>query len=83
MTVNPGAAHPPVRLRFTPLDGVGTRNNFRANAAGAAAIAVGVPTPFTHANAILLTYHSDGRNHGAKRGALGVVAHHQLIMRFP
>ena len=68
---------------FTPLDGAGTLNNFVADANGQAAIVVETPAPMTHANGVLLVYHSDNRSHGMERGVLGVTAHHQLIARLP
>lgn len=37
----------------------------------------------THAEGLLLIYHSDGRDHGVQRGKIGVDAHHQLIVRVP
>ena len=68
---------------FTPLDGVGAANNFVANENGGAQVKVTVPQALTHANAILLVYHSDMTSHGAQRGDIGVNAHHQLIARIP
>lgn len=70
-------------VRFTPLDGTGTRNSFVADANGDASVVVETPTPLTHANAVLLVYHSDNKTHGASRGEIGVTAHHQLIARLP
>ncbi len=66
---------------FTPLDGQGTENNFTASANGEAAITMIAPAVLTHDNAVLLVYHSDGIQHGASRGAIGIDAHHQLIAR--
>lgn len=68
---------------FTPLDGAGTHNNFVADANGDASIVVRTPAPLTHANAVLLVYHSDNKSHGMSRGEIGVTAHHQLIARLP
>jgi hypothetical protein len=68
---------------FTPLDGTGASNSFTAGTTGTAGVTVRAPTPLTHANAVLLVYHSDGRTHGTSRGAPGVTAHHQLIARIP
>ncbi|MGC8478239.1 MAG: hypothetical protein ACP5NP_17955, partial [Acetobacteraceae bacterium] len=68
---------------FTALDGAGTRNNFIADANGDASIVVRTSAPLTHANAVLLVYHSDNKTHGRLRGKLGVTAHHQLIARPP
>lgn len=66
---------------FTPLDG--TNASFTASKAGDATIVVVAPEPLTHDNAVLLVYHSDGMDHGASRGAIGIDAHHQLIARIP
>ena len=68
---------------FTPLDGAGRANNFVADANGSATIVVRTPAPLTHANAVLLVYHSDNKSHGISRGEIGVTAHHQLIARLP
>ncbi|MDE2335621.1 MAG: hypothetical protein KGK10_13905 [Rhodospirillales bacterium] len=70
-------------IGFTPLDGAGTANNFVADANGAATVTVRTPGRMTHANGILLVYHSDNQSHGTLRGAPGVTAHHQLIVRIP
>ena len=70
-------------IGFTPLDGAGKTNNFTAQKNGAASISVTAPKMLTHANAVLLVYHSDGKAHGASRGKIGVNAHHQLIARIP
>ena len=68
---------------FTPLDGTGTANDFVASESGGAQVTVAAPQALTHANAVLLVYHSDKTSHGAQRGDLGVNAHHQLIVRIP
>jgi hypothetical protein len=68
---------------FTPLDGAGKANNFVANRKGAAQVTLTVPQMLTHANAVLLVYHSDKTFHGDQRGEIGVTAHHQLIARIP
>lgn len=68
---------------FTPLDGAGTANDFVASKSGSARVTVMAPQALTHANAVLLVYHSDKTSHGAQRGDLGVNAHHQLIARIP
>ena len=68
---------------FTPLDGAGRAINFLADANGDATIVVRTPAPLTHANAVLLVYHSDNKAHGMSRGEIGVTAHHQLIARLP
>ena len=66
---------------FTPLDGKGATNSFRADAKGNAKITVTTPDVLTHANAVLVVYHSDGKTHGASRGPIGVGAQHELIAR--
>jgi hypothetical protein len=68
---------------FTPLDGAGKANNFIAGKNGAARISLVTPQMPTHANAVLLVYHSDKTFHGDQRGEIGVTAHHQLIARLP
>lgn len=68
---------------FTPLDGKGTHNSFKAKHDGSATVKVHAPAVPTSANAVLLVYHSDGRAHGESRGELGVTAHHQLIAKVP
>jgi hypothetical protein len=70
-------------IGFTPLDGAGDANSFRAQADGRADVAVDAPSMPTSANAVLLVYHSDGQTHGAERGIIGVTAHHQLIAKIP
>lgn len=66
---------------FTPLDGTGVDNNFVADAAGRAVFTAYSPTPLTHDNAVLVVFHSDGKDHGKSRGDIGLTAHHQLIAR--
>ncbi|MDE3029179.1 MAG: hypothetical protein KGH84_12355 [Paracoccaceae bacterium] len=66
---------------FTPMDGTGTKNNFVAGKDGIATIRMPIPAMPTHANAVLLVYHSDGQDHGTVRGQIGIDAHHQLIAR--
>ncbi len=68
---------------FTPLDGAGTANDFVANQNGGAQVTVVAPQALTHANAVLLVYHSDKTSHGNQRGDIGINAHHQLIARIP
>lgn len=68
---------------FTPLDGTGKTNSFRAKPDGTAAITIAAPAMPTHANAVLLVYHSDRTRHGSSRGEIGLNAHHQLIARLP
>lgn len=70
-------------IGFTPLDGSGRTNTFIASMDGKAAAKIHVPAAVTHANAILLVYHSDRQAHGDSRGEIGVNAHHQLIARIP
>lgn len=70
-------------VTFTPLDGSGTTNSFTSGSDGAATIQVTIPGAVTHAEGLLLVYHSDGHDHGMQRGAIGVDAHHQLIVRVP
>ncbi len=70
-------------VTFTPLDGSGTTNSFTASANGNAALTVIATQPLTHANAVLLVYHSDQKDHGESRGEPGLNAHHQLIARVP
>lgn len=68
---------------FTPLDGKGTENSFVAGSDGRGMLTVLAPQQLTHANAVLLVYHSDAKTYGASRGTIGVTAHHQLIVRLP
>jgi hypothetical protein len=68
---------------FSPLDGAGKTNDFVARENGGAQITVVAPQALTHANAILLVYHSDKTSHGDQRGDIGINAHHQLIARIP
>jgi hypothetical protein len=68
---------------FTPLDGLGKANDFVASEDGTAKTSVLAPQALTHANAVLLVYHSDKTSHGDQRGDIGVNAHHQLIARIP
>ena len=70
-------------IGFTPLDAQGTGNSFVAGHDGRGAITLVAPHLLTHANAVLLVYHSDHRSHGASRGEIGVTAQHQLIARIP
>jgi len=70
-------------IGFTPLDGAGKTNNFVADKNGIARVTVAAAQPLTHANAVLLVYHSDKTFHGDRRGDPGVNAHHQLIARIP
>ena len=70
-------------VTFTPLDGSAKANSFTAAADGSAHITLTIPGRVTHAEGILLVYHSDGVDHGQQRGQIGVTAHHQLIVRVP
>ncbi len=71
--------HTPVS--FTPIDGTGNTNSFVARPDGSAKVSIMLPDFPTHANAVLLVYHSDGQTHGLERGRIGIDAHHQLIAR--
>ena len=71
--------HTPVS--FTPMDGTGEANSFVARPDGSAKVSMTLPDFPTHANAVLLVYHSDGQTHGLERGRIGIDAHHQLIAR--
>jgi len=70
-------------ISFTPLDGKGERNSFKAKRDGSASAKVRSPEMLTGANAVLLVYHGDGKAHGTSRGDVGVTAHHQLIAKVP
>lgn len=70
-------------IGFTPLDGSGKTNTFTAKGDGRATVTVKMPETMTHANAVLLVYHSDHQAHGESRGEIGVNAHHELIARIP
>ena len=60
-----------------------TTNSFVAAHDGRATVRVTIQGAVTHAEGLLLIYHSDGRDHGVQRGKIGVDAHHQLIVRVP
>jgi len=68
-------------VSFTPMDGAGKTNSFVAQPDGSAKVSMTLPDFPTHANAVLLVYHSDGQTHGPERGHIGIDAHHQLIAR--
>jgi hypothetical protein len=68
-------------IGFTPVDGTGNGNSFVADSNGSAFVSIIAPTLMTHANAVLVVYHSDNQTHGSERGAIGETAHHQLIAR--
>jgi len=68
---------------FTPLDGKGTANSFKANAKGIASVTVHAAHMLTNVNAVLVVYHSDHRTHGENRGEIGLTAHHQMIAKIP
>lgn len=70
-------------VTFTPLDGTAKTNSFTAAPNGSAHLTLTIPGRVTHAEGILLVYHSDGIDHGQQRGQIGVDAHHQLIVRVP
>jgi hypothetical protein len=76
-------AFTPAGAVFTPLDGSATSNTFTAGAEGGAKLAVVTNQPLAAGDAIVLVYHSDGKQHGDSRGELGVSAHQQLIVRLP
>ncbi len=59
-------------ISFTPLDGKGTRNSFKAKRDGSASVSVRSPDMPTGVNTVLLVYHSDGKSHGESRGLIGV-----------
>lgn len=66
---------------FAPLDDAGTVNNFLATDQGTGSLTVTTPAVISHANAVILVYHSDGQVHAMLPGAPGLTAHHQLIAR--
>lgn len=68
---------------FRPIDGDGLTSSFTAEQDGAKTIVVNATHHLTHANAIVLVYHSDDLEHGVSRGTIGVTAHHHLIVRIP
>jgi len=68
-------------IGFTPMDGTGLTNSLIAGPDGSAKVAMALTHVPTHANAVLLVYHSDGETHGLERGRIGVDAHHQAIAR--
>ncbi|WP_144147121.1 hypothetical protein [Paraburkholderia sp. BCC1884] len=70
-------------IGFTPVDGTGNGNSFVADSTGSASVSMVAPAQMTHANAVLVVYHSDNETHGSERGAIGETAHHQLIARVP
>lgn len=70
-------------VTFTPLDGTATTNSFTAKRDGRVELKLTIPGTVTHAEGLLLVYHSDGQDHGMQRGELGITAHHQLIVRVP
>ena len=68
---------------LTPLDLVGTQNNFSADAQGNAELALTSPLEMPSGTQILLIYHSDGVDHQSSVGNPSVNAHAQLITRVP
>lgn len=64
-----------------PLDADGSASSFEAGADGSAMIVLETSPRVADDTAILLVYHSDGREHGVSRGRLGVTAHEQLAAR--
>jgi hypothetical protein len=68
---------------FTPLDMVGARNSFSADAQGNAQTAVVTPLQLPSGAQLVAIYHSDGVDHQSSLGNPGVNAHAQLILRVP
>jgi len=66
---------------FRPLDADGSASSFEAGADGSAMIVLETSPRVADETAIVLVYHSDGREHGVSRGRLGVTAHEQLAAR--
>jgi hypothetical protein len=66
---------------LTPLDGIGSKNSFKTDSQGAAAVTIMSPQTLTHANAVLVILDDDGQTHGNSRGDVGINAQHQLIAR--
>jgi hypothetical protein len=64
-----------------PLDADGSASSFEAGANGSAMIVLETSPRVADDTAIVLVYHSDGREHGVSRGRLGVTAHEQLSVR--
>jgi hypothetical protein len=64
-----------------PLDADGSASSFEAGADGSAMIVLETSPQTGGDTAIVLVYHSDGREHGVSRGRLGVTAHEQLAAR--
>ena len=68
---------------FSPLDGLAKANSLTADADGIAGASVVTPQALPHNSVILLVYHADHRDHGAKAGNLGLDAFHQLVVHVP
>ena len=68
---------------FTPLDGKGTTNSFKADGKGVASLTVHASQMPTNVNAVLVVYHSDHLTHGESRGEIGITAHHQMLAKIP
>jgi len=64
---------------YVPLDGTGRGSTFIADAAGGAHVQVRSPQPLETHTTILLVYHSDGKAHAPRSGALGLTTHDHLI----
>lgn len=66
-----------------PLDGSGTTNSFSTAPDGSADVSLTMPRMLAHGEAVVLIFHSDGRDHGLQTGAPGIDAEHQMIVRIP
>jgi hypothetical protein len=64
-----------------PLDADGSTSSFEASADGSAMIVLETSPQTGGDTAVVLVYHSDGREHGVSRGRLGITAHQQLAAR--
>ena len=71
---------PRIRATFNGLQPGGMYSLFEPHFA-ASGITVTLRGALTHANAVVLVYHSDGASHGTERGRPGFDAHDQLIYR--
>ena len=68
---------------FSPLDGGAKTNSFTSDADGTAGATIVTPQALPHGSSILLVYHADHKDHGAKPGNLGFDAFHQLAVHVP
>jgi len=64
---------------YSPLDGTGETNSFRADRLGAAAFNVRTVDHLRPRDGVALVYHSDDASHGPTRGTPGLDAHVQLM----